>query len=199
MALSYYSDELIVDTIRKNDSQNNSNDCNDVLKFVYNSYYPVIKKLVTANNGNETEAQDIFQETIITFYEQVKKENFKLSCSLKTYLYSISRNLWLKRLGKIKRIVYNINDFEDFINMENNKDSIANEEILLAMINKLDKNCRQILIYYYYDRMRMNDIKDKMNLGSEQSAKNKKYKCMKHLIEVIKSNKKHSMILKENL
>lgn len=200
MALGYYSDELIVDTIRQNDSQYYSKDCNDVFKFVYNTYYPVINKLITQNNGNDAEAQDIFQETIIAFYEHVKNENFSLTCSLKTYLYSISRNLWLKRLSKINSVGHSINDFEDFTDIANiNEDNLQNEEILLKMINKLDESCKNILIYYYYDKLRMNEIKIKMNLGSEQTAKNKKYKCMKHLMEIIKRNKKSEIILKENL
>lgn len=197
MALSYYSDELIFNTIKQNDSDG----CNDVFTFIYQSYYPVIKKLVISNSGNETEAQDIFQETIITFYEQVKRENFELTCSLKTYLYSIGRNLWLKRLSKIKNLNHDINDFGDFISLDddNEKDSTENGEILLEMIGKLDESCRKILTYFYYDKLRMNVIMNKMKLGSEQSAKNKKLKCMKRLMEVIQLNKKKFMILKENL
>ncbi len=197
MTVSYYSDELIVDTIRQNDSEG----CNDVFKFIYESYYHVIKKLITSNSGNDTEARDIFQETVITFYEQVKKENFKLTCSLKTYLYSISRNLWLKRLSRIKNINHDINDFADFVSIDDDAggDKTKNGEILMEMINKLDESCRKILMYFYYDNLRMNVIKDKMKLGSEQSAKNKKLKCMKRLMEIIRVNKKQGMILKENL
>ena len=195
MALSYYTDEHIVKTIKKNDSEN----CNDVLKFIYKSFYPVIEKLVVTNMGNEAEAQDIFQDAVIAFYEQVKREDFMLTCSLKTYLYSISRNLWLKRLAKTRRTAGNVNDIENFIEVgDSNEGSIENEKILLELIGKLDEGCRRILTYFYYDKLRMKEIMLKMNLESEQSAKNKKYKCMKHLMELVKTNKTKAMILREN-
>ena len=41
------------------------------------------------NNGNEDDAKDIFQESIIVLYEKVKAGKFELSSKLKTFIYSV--------------------------------------------------------------------------------------------------------------
>ena len=65
-----------------------------VLQLIYRQYYQAIVHLVMNNNGSLQEAKDVYQETLIIFYEKVKEGNFELNCKLKTFLYSISRNLW---------------------------------------------------------------------------------------------------------
>lgn len=181
--------------------KNDAAGCNNVLKYIYKTYYPVIQKFIMSNNGNDTEARDVFQDTITAFYEQAKQEDFRLTCSLKTYIYSISRNLWLKRLAKLNRIDRSITDFEDHVDIQNgnnqgNHDS-EREIILGELIDKLDEGCKQILLYYYFDKLKMNQIKVKMDLGSEQSAKNKKHKCMKQLMEIVKNSNRMNVIMNE--
>jgi DNA-directed RNA polymerase specialized sigma24 family protein len=64
----------------------------------------MILQLVINNNGDEDEAKDIYQEAIIVLYNKVKRGDFELSSKLKTYIYSICRRLWLKRLKATKQV-----------------------------------------------------------------------------------------------
>ena len=50
------------------------------------------------NGGSKDDAADLFQETVIVLYQKVKAGNFDLQCLLKTFLYSVARRLWLKKL-----------------------------------------------------------------------------------------------------
>ena len=72
------------------------------LKMLY-SYYPAIRQMILQNNGNKHDAEDIFQESLIIFCRKIKEENFTLTASLKTFLYSISRLQWLNELRKRKK------------------------------------------------------------------------------------------------
>jgi DNA-directed RNA polymerase specialized sigma24 family protein len=75
------------------------NNSDSVLKKLYLAYFPMVLQLVLNNNGDEDEAKDIYQEAIIVLYNKVKRGDFELSSKLKTYIYSICRRLWLKRLS----------------------------------------------------------------------------------------------------
>ena len=67
--------------------------------LIYISCYPIIRNMVLKNKGTTDDAKDIFQESLIVLYENVKnKPSFQLDSSVSTYLYSIARNKWLKQL-----------------------------------------------------------------------------------------------------
>ena len=63
----------------------------------------MVQILVINNNGSADEAKDIFQEAIIVLYEKVRSGVFELNCQIKTYVYSVSERLWLKRLQQLNR------------------------------------------------------------------------------------------------
>src|SRR4028118_1813950 len=72
--------------------------------LLYKFYYPSIKHYIQKNQGNNADAEDIFQESIIVLFEKIDSPDFILTSSLKTYLFAIARNLWLKRLRGAKLI-----------------------------------------------------------------------------------------------
>src|ERR1700733_10804519 len=79
------------------------NNSESVLKRLYLAYFPMVLQLIINNNGDGDEAKDVYQEAIIILYNKVKTGDFELSSKLKTYIYSICRRLWLKRLSQMIR------------------------------------------------------------------------------------------------
>ena len=69
---------------------------------IYKEHFTLIQRLVINNNGNGDDARDIFQEAMIVLYEHARDPSFELTCQIKTYLFSVSRRLWLKRLQQMK-------------------------------------------------------------------------------------------------
>src|SRR5688572_3324066 len=102
----YYFDELILAEIRKSNE--------GVLRELYKTHYPMIFNLICSNAGTEQEAKDVYQETIIAFYEKVQQPDFALTCKIKTFLYAVARRLWLKRLSEKKRFQGGIEEGETF-------------------------------------------------------------------------------------
>src|SRR5688572_29041565 len=70
---------------------------------IYLDNFNLIQRLVINNNGNGDDARDIFQEAMIVLYEHARNPGFELTCQIKTYLFSVSRRLWLKRLQQMKQ------------------------------------------------------------------------------------------------
>jgi RNA polymerase sigma factor (sigma-70 family) len=94
----------------------------------------MILQLVVNNNGDEDEAKDIYQEAIIVLYNKVKRGDFELSSKLKTYIYSICRRLWLKRLKQLNRYGGDIKDFQEYLPVE---DEVEKHEERDMQLNKM--------------------------------------------------------------
>ena len=96
----------------------NPDDNDKGFRFMYSEYLGMIQNVIVNNKGDMQEAEDIFQDGLIVIYNQAKKTDFELRCSIKTYLYSICRNLWLKKLRKSSRVVELSDSMNQFIPIE---------------------------------------------------------------------------------
>ena len=162
------------------------NDSKDTLNRLYKTYYPMVLQLVLTNNGNEDDAKDIFQESVIVLYNKVKSGNFELNSKLKTFLYSVCRRLWLKRLSqKSRNVTTDLKDFEEFQAVEHDLDyhqekDAQFKQMEVALI-KLGEPCKTIIEDYYIQSRSMQDISEKFGYTNADNAKTQKYKCLQRL------------------
>ena len=150
---------------------------------LYRDYFSMVRHLVVQNSGNDEQAQDVFQDGIIALFENVQKPGFKLSASLKTYLYSICRNVWFKRLRDRKPDA-RIKDFEQAVGVELEPTPDPTERqlaIMNACLQKLGDQCQKLLTMFYYARMSMEAIAAELGYTNAGNAKNQKYKCLQRL------------------
>jgi len=69
-----------------------------VIRQIYTQYFDSIAKYILHNKGTIDDAKDIFQDAMMVIYEKAQQADFELQYSLHTFLYTICRNLWLKKL-----------------------------------------------------------------------------------------------------
>ena len=182
----YYFDELILNEIRKN---------NEVaLRELYKTHYPMVFNLICSNNGTEQEAKDVYQETIIAFYERAQEPDFALTCKIKTYLYAVARRLWLKRLWEKKRFQGSVEEKESFHGIEEEIIDFEEREkafhLMEVALDSLGEPCRSILEDFYIAELNMEDIRAKFGYTNADNAKNQKYKCLQRLKKVFFTNYK---------
>ena len=144
------------------------NDSKEILNRLYKNYFPMVLQLVLNNNGNEDDAKDVFQECVIVLYNKVKNGNFELNSKLKTFIYSVCRRLWLKRLNANSRNVRNIKDFSEFLPVEDD-------------LRQLGEPCKTIIEDYYLQNRSMHEISEKFGYTNADNAKTQKYKCLQRL------------------
>lgn len=161
------------------------NGSKDTLNRLYKSYYPMILQLIITNSGDEDDAKDIFQEAIIVLYNKVKSGNFELNSKLKTFIYSVCRRLWLKRLNQQKHNGGNVKDFEDYIPIEDSLEEHDEQDrkfkVMEKALAKLGEPCRTIIEDFYMKNKSMQDICEKFGYTNTDNAKNQKYKCLQRL------------------
>lgn len=165
-------------------------DYKSAFKQLYTAHFKMVEYLVIKNSGSKADAEDIFQDTMIVIFDKSREEGFELSCALPTFVYSVARNLWLKKLRTNTKKV-SITDYENYIPVSINDeqmDDTALEEKIRSSINKLGDNCRKILTLFYYQKMNMQQIAAELGYTNADNAKNQKYKCLQQLKTYVTAN-----------
>ena len=65
---------------------------------------------------------------------------------------------------------------------------IANREQkaqLMGIVDSLGETCKKILLAFYFDNLAMKDILQNLQYENEQVVRNKKYKCLKQLEQMM--------------
>jgi RNA polymerase sigma factor (sigma-70 family) len=182
-----YSDADLITAIGNGDQLNNA------IYFIYQQYSSTIQSFILANSGTPQDAEDIFQETVVTFIDLVKKNKFRGEAAIKTFLVAVARNLWLNELKKRQHSGKREKVFETSRELTEMDVSqyIADREMKQQFVEVLDKlgaSCKKLLTLYYYENLSMKDILHHLPYENEQVVRNKKYKCLQSLTELIKQN-----------
>jgi RNA polymerase sigma factor (sigma-70 family) len=156
-----------------------------VIEGIYRDNYPMIQAFILNNNGNSDEARDIFQEAMIVIYEKAVSGSFELNCQLKTYIYSVCRRLWLKRLQQLQRYSNLVENVEETVaveeDLELHEKHNADFELMEAAISKIGEPCKSLLDAYYIQKKNMQEIAADFGYTNADNAKTQKYKCLVRL------------------
>ena len=176
----FLSDSETVERIRQNDRS--------ILGELFIANQAPVTRFVKGNGGTRDDAQDMLQEAIIVLWQNVNKGGFSLSAKIGTYLFSIARNKWLAELRRRKKQAGRL---DDSMTIE------AGDDVLLDIIdseeqqrindalNKLAQICRDILLFFYFERRSMKQIASLTGLANPDVAKAKKYQCIKALQKIM--------------
>lgn len=161
------------------------NNDSKAIETIYKENFTMVQSFILNNNGTYDDARDIFQEAMITLYEKAKSESFVLTCQIKTYVYSICRRLWLKRLQQLGRFSSNVESMAETVSVEEDLDlqekRNAEFAIMDRAVNSLGEPCKSLLESYYINKKGMNEIAAAFGYTNADNAKNQKYKCLMRL------------------
>lgn len=165
-------DEKILAGIQQNEAA--------AFNILYKFYYPVVKSFVLKNNGSEADAEDVFQETLIVLLRKVPKDDFELTSSLKTYIFSIASNIWLKKLRDVKR---QANHFmHDVVEVHSVKEHEAEATQKQNLLNKalaaITNHCLTLIYQVFYTEKKREEIMAEMRYKNPHTFNNQKYKCL---------------------
>jgi RNA polymerase sigma factor (sigma-70 family) len=158
------------------------------IETIYRENYNMIQSLVINNSGSADDAKDIFQEAMIVLYEKVRSGSFELNCLIKTYVYSVSRRLWLKRLQQMNHFAPVLDSLESTVPVEDDIEEIEriNDEFhaMNKAIGSLGEPCKSLLEAYYLEKKSMQEIAVSFGYTNAENAKNQKYKCLVRLKKI---------------
>jgi len=174
------NETALLDGLAKNDRK--------AIETIYRQQFNMVQSLVINNNGTSHDAQDIFQEAMIVLYEKARSGSFELNCQLKTYVYSVCRRLWLKKLQQLQRFAPELNGGEEIVAVE--EDIELHEErnnefqMMERALSNLGEPCKSLLEAFYLQKKNMNEIAGNFGYTNSDNAKNQKYKCLVRLKKI---------------
>lgn len=155
------------------------------IETIYKDHYNMVQAMVVKNNGTIDDAKDIFQEAMIVLYENVRSDSFELNCQIKTYLYSVSRRLWLKKLLSQSRLIIAEEADQDLVSVDDEVEDHEKLNVEFNMmekaINSLGEPCKSLLEAFYLKKKSMQEIAASFGYTNPENAKNQKYKCLMRL------------------
>lgn len=158
---------------------------------IYKQQYHIINGWLLKNGGTSADAADIFQEAIVVLYGKAQNADFRLTCSIGTYLFAISKHLWYKKLQQQNREPDMLQAdegtgdedsgiaYEDDVNVHHERE--AHYEQLDSALEQIGEPCRSLLKAYYHHDKSMQEIAAAFGYTNPDNAKNQKYKCLARL------------------
>ena len=191
--MHHYTDEELIEGLRQR-----KRSCID---YLYQEFYPVIRHYLKQNSGNQQDVEDLFQDTIIVLYKRCIVQPFALECSLKTYFMSICKNIWLQRLERKYKMLYQA-DYEvqeeqgryAIDDQEINDEDLELQRLFYKNLMLLPNECRRLLQLYCL-KIPYKEIARLMQFKDEIYVKTRKYSCKKLLRKKIMNDPEYHQFL----
>jgi RNA polymerase sigma factor (sigma-70 family) len=152
---------------------------------IYKENFNMVQAYVLNNNGSYDDAKDVFQEAMIVLYKKSQDKSFVLTSKINTYVNSVCRRIWLKKLQSNGRYVYKLDDFEETVPVDDDLEDMekrnADFAIMDRALNSLGEPCRSLLEGFYVKKMDMQKLAKEFGYTNADNAKNQKYKCLERL------------------
>lgn len=137
--------------------------------------------------------EDAWQDAVIALYERaISPKPFELRCSLRTYLYAIGGKRLLQNHRKMQRFIWKddidraLHREAEVLTFEWDDPRVEDREHLLACIERLGPQCRELLLCRYYDGKELEDLQHQFqyqNLNTVSASISRCIKQLKTLVE----------------
>lgn len=167
-----------------------------IIQQVYSTVFPKVNSFVKKNNGNKSDAEDIFQKALLQLIARYKVNRFELTDSFDSYFFTSCKNLWKRELNKRRTEVTN-DDVIELVSDEQEMvmDIVEQEkwDLFQEMMNQLSDNCKKVL-KLFFEEMPYHEITSKMGYSSENVLRQRIFKCKKKLTDLIKGDNRYNLL-----
>lgn len=153
---------------------------------LYLETYPLIASWLSKHGSTLEQSRDIFQESLIIYYEQVLVKEVSVTTSEQSYLLGIARHLWYQQLRQSgTHLALNELGAEP----AEVSDNQVSDHRLLNFLERAGQRCMEILRAFYYDQTPLTEIAKGFGFSGTRSATVQKYKCLERVREEVKTKK----------
>ncbi len=161
------------------------------LQKIYSDHRSAFLHYAAGLGVNEEEAKDIYHDSIMAFRDNIYTDRLtKLSCSIKTYLFSIGKNKIRehfreeKRSSTVKSVLIEETDEVLDVDIYEEEPSIRVRRIE-KVLEKLGKRCKAILKLFFMQGYTLDEITKTLNYSNKNVLKSQKSRCIKQLKDLI--------------
>ncbi|MDO5979177.1 RNA polymerase sigma factor [Flavivirga spongiicola] len=139
----------------------------DAFRQLFNKYHKPLLGYITTHTNDLQLSKDILQQTFIIVWEQ--RQNFNISKSFKSYLYSVAFNKCMNYYRKQKRQLSFVNDLREIAIREA---IIDDNELIVKRIDKLEyiiealpPRCKEILRLNKFEGLKYREIAERLQIS----------------------------------
>jgi len=173
------------------------NNDREVITEMYSNFLPRIEAILGKMGASKNEAWEVFQESLIVILNKAQSPDFELTSSFYTFLVSVAKFKWFNESKKKHKKNVTIDDVGTLRVEEDIMESILKLErfeLYKKKLAELDPFCQQ-LFELFFNKLSFKEIAVKLDLPSDNAAKQKKYKCQKKLMMNIKKDVTYKQLL----
>lgn len=142
------------------------------------------KRLTKEHQCSPEDADDIFIESVMNLREKLINGTVEAVANVRSYLFKTCHYMLLDRLRKKRRVDHSEEDvvrffYESAHTTDGDPFDKALLEITKTAWNELSEKCKDILHYFYVDRLEMKEIAEMMAFASADVAKTSKSRCFR--------------------
>ncbi|QHS56289.1 sigma-70 family RNA polymerase sigma factor [Mucilaginibacter sp. 14171R-50] len=153
-----------------------------LLMELYKSGFPAVAKYVARMGGSFEDARDVFQDTLVIYYEKASNGSLN-AMDDKAYLLGIAKHLWFKKFREGNTTV---SMQDEMLNLANEQEKQVSNGKVLQYLQTAGKRCMELLSAFYYDKLSMKDAAQKFGYAGERSVTVQKYKCLEKVRDTVK-------------
>ena len=137
-----HEDQKYIEGLLKNNSF--------IIQAIYDKFVPKVINYIKQNSGDEDQAKDVIQDTLITIYNQAKEKNLQITCPFDAYFFLLCKRKWLNVIKKnTKEVTIN----EAVLSKGDDAHELALETALFGekqvlfntMFEKLGNACKELI------------------------------------------------------
>ncbi|ELR69148.1 RNA polymerase, sigma-24 subunit, ECF subfamily [Fulvivirga imtechensis AK7] len=179
-----HEDQRYIDALLNNDSV--------LVREIYEKWSAKVVAYIKKNNGDESQARDVIQETLLVIYRQAYEKGLVLTCPFEAYFFLLCKRRWLNYLKENHRKEVTIDDELTSLDIaaEQVADSTERYElkskIIEEQLNAISEKCREI-IKLTLEIKSLQTVAEKLGVTYAYLRK-KKSLCMGRLTELVRGS-----------
>ena len=151
---------------------------------LYQRAFPAVARFISRRGGTLEEAQDVFQDALIIYYEKMVAGASSSLRDETAYLLGIARYRWIKkyhqRASEISLEDTNVCSWSD------EPVETPSRRKLLRFLTAAGEKCMDLLRAFYYDHLPLSEVADTFGYSGVRSATVQKYKCLEKVRNTVK-------------
>jgi RNA polymerase sigma factor (sigma-70 family) len=155
-----------------------------ITEYLYDTVKNKIHAFVRKFGGSYQDGQDLIQDSLIALLRNIREDRLPKDSEINVepYLFGIAQNLWKTRYKQgIQREKRQFFFAEESMNNETSPIDILEKEEFWKILDTLGDVCKLILRAYYQSGYSIEEIAEKYNLGSTNTVKVRKFRCIEKL------------------
>ena len=149
----------------------------------------VVIHYVRQHGGTDDDGKDIFQDTMLTFDENIRRGRFEQRSSLRTYYVAIAKQLWFNKNRQRQNHTVELEPTHHDDIVPSVETQVINEErkgLIDKALSQIGERCKGILNLYKLS-YNYQEVAATFGLSSPEMAKKESYRCRLRLRDYITS------------